>query len=266
MIEVRDLYVKYGWRKEPVIKGVSVVFNNRHLVLGPNGSGKTTLFRAICGLTSISSGKILIDGIDLEKIYGVPSLLAINFLEVYRLFRLSAYDHIKIFCDLTSGDLDLALSILEELGVDLSVLKGRKLWELSAGQRKAFATALALASKAKHVLLDEPFEQLDPVGKRILLRYINEHRGVIVLNTHETWLLKTLGDWEVSLMFEGKIYGPVKASLLLESRLVVGNVENAVLRFEICGRVFSLVRDHEGESLTELVTLDKVYYISRVAS
>ncbi|OYT59046.1 MAG: ABC transporter, partial [Desulfurococcales archaeon ex4484_217_1] len=47
MIEIIDLYVKYRWRQEAVIKGVSARFEGKHLVLGPNGSGKTTLFRAI---------------------------------------------------------------------------------------------------------------------------------------------------------------------------------------------------------------------------
>jgi len=42
------------------------------------------------------------------------------------------------------------------------------------------------------------------------------------------WLLKALGDWEVNLMFKGKMYGPVKASILVDSKLVVGDVEGAI--------------------------------------
>ncbi|MCD6409710.1 MAG: ABC transporter ATP-binding protein, partial [Candidatus Verstraetearchaeota archaeon] len=76
--------------------------------------------------------------------------------------HLNAYDHLRLFMDLTNGDMDLALKILEDLGVDAGLLRKRKPWELSAGQKKAYSTAIALASRAKHVLLDEPFEQLDP--------------------------------------------------------------------------------------------------------
>ncbi|MCD6409709.1 MAG: ATP-binding cassette domain-containing protein [Candidatus Verstraetearchaeota archaeon] len=82
MIELIDLYVSYGWRREPIIKGVSARFDGLHLVLGPNGSGKTTLFRAIAGLTPITSGKILIDGVDIDSIYGKPGILAINLGEI----------------------------------------------------------------------------------------------------------------------------------------------------------------------------------------
>ena len=186
MIEIIDLYVKYRWRQEPVIKGVSAKFEGKHLILGPNGSGKTTLFRTIAGLTPISSGKVLIDGVDVADIYGKPGVLSINLREVYSVFNLSAYDHVRFFIDSTNGDMDLALSILEDLGVSNELLRKRKPWELSAGQFKAFTTAIALASKAKHVLLDEPFEQLDPARKSKLLKYLSEFKGTILLNTHET--------------------------------------------------------------------------------
>jgi len=262
LIEIIDLYVKYRWRQEPVIKGVSARFEDKHLVLGPNGSGKTTLFRAIAGLTPISSGKILIDGVDVADIYGKPGVLSINLREVYGVFHLSAYDHIRFFIDSTDGDIDLALNILEDLGVSKGLLRKRKPWELSAGQFKAFTTAIALASKAKHVLLDEPFEQLDPARKSKLLKYLNEFKGVILLNTHETWLLTALKPWKVAFMFEGRLYGMLPVSELFDARLVVGKSEDAILCFEASGKVYSIVKGEMGEPLTKLTTLDKVYELA----
>ncbi len=262
MIEVSSLYVGYGWRREPVVKDVSARFDRCHLILGPNGSGKTTLFRAIVGLAPVASGKILIDGMDLASIYGRPGLLAVNMGEVYEVFHLSALDHIRLFMDLAGGDLDLALKILEGLGVGVDLLRRRKPWELSAGQRKAFSTAVALASKARHVLLDEPFEQLDPAKKGRLLNYFKNFRGVILLNTHETWLLPALREWNAVFMFEGRLYGPLVAGELLEAGLTAGKPSNALLTFEVSGRTYSIVRGEAGEPLSKLTTLDKVYELA----
>ncbi len=112
---------------------------------------------------------------------------------------------------------------------------------------------------ARNTLLDEPFEQLDPAKKAGLAEELSKLKGTLVVNTHETWVLKPFREWTTYLMFEGRAYGPVRAGDLLESRLVRGEVEGAVLVFEASGKVFSLVKGEEGEALTELVTLDRVY-------
>jgi len=259
LIEISDLYVRYRWRQEPIIRGISAKFDDKHLVLGPNGSGKTTLFRAIAGLTPTSSGKILIDGVNVADIYGKPGILSLNLREIFSVFHLSAYDHIRFFVDLMNGDIDLAFNILEELGVERELLRRRKPWELSAGQFKAYTTAIALASKAKHILLDEPFEQLDPARKSKLIRYLNETKSIILLNTHETWLLNILKPWKVAFMFEGRLYGMLPASELLDARLISGKRDDAILSFEVSNRTYSIVKGEAGESLTKLTTLDKVY-------
>lgn len=75
MIVARDLKVNYRWRQEPVLKGVDGTFDGKLLILGPNGSGKTTLFRAICGLTNITSGQITIDGRNINEIYASTGVL-----------------------------------------------------------------------------------------------------------------------------------------------------------------------------------------------
>ena len=262
MIELSELYVGYGWRREPAVKGVTARFDGLHLLLGPNGSGKTTLFRAIAGLTPIASGRVLIDGVDASSIYGRPGLLSINLSEVYSVFRLSAYDHLRLYMDLTGGDADLALRILEDLGVSVDLLKRRRPWELSAGERKSFTTSIALSSRAKHVLLDEPFEQLDPARKARLMGYLKGHRGVLVLNTHETWLLPHLEGWRVHFMFEGRLYGDVLASELLDASLAPGEVPGALVRVEVSGRPYSVVKGGGGEPLTRIATLDRVYELA----
>ncbi len=261
MLKAEDLRVQYRWRQEPVLKGVNADFEGKCLLLGPNGSGKTTLFRVFSGLTPPKSGRALIDGEDVTKIFGRVGALATNLPEVYTLFFLSAHDHVIAYADLLGGDPDKAFEFMERLGLKRDYLKKRKPWELSGGQRKAFTTGLALSVGARNTLLDEPFEQLDPAKKAWLAEELSRFGETLVVNTHETWVLKPFRDWVTYLLFEGRAYGPVKAGDLLESRLVKGRVEGAVLTFEASGKVYSLVRGEEGSPLTELVTLDRVYEV-----
>lgn len=118
-------------------------------------------------LTNITSGSILIDNIDVKKIYAKTGILAVNFTEVLSLLSVKVYDLIKLYADLANGDSSIAYKILSELGLTDKILKSKKLHELSAGQIKAVYTAIALSMKAKHVLLDEPFKQLDPAQKHV---------------------------------------------------------------------------------------------------
>ncbi len=259
MLRAENLSVQYRWRQEPVLRGVNAEFEGRCLLLGPNGSGKTTLFRVFSGLTPPKTGKALIDGEDVTKIFGRVGALATNLPEVYNLFFLNAYDHVVAYSDILGGDPDRAFEFMERLGLMRDYLRKRKPWELSGGQRKAFTTGLALSVRARNTLLDEPFEQLDPAKKAWLAEKLSSVEGTLVVNTHETWVLKPFRDWVTYLIFEGRAYGPVKAGDLLESRLVKGRVEDAVITFEASGKVFSLVRGEEGSPLTELVTLDRVY-------
>jgi len=139
MIVCQNLHVTYKWRQEPVLKRVNANFKGKSLILGPNGSGKTTLFRAICGLTNINSGKILIDETPVDEIYAKKGVVSANFQEIYTLLDVKAFDLIRLYADLSEGDAQIAFSIIEDFGIDLGFLKKRKLSELSSGQQKYFA-------------------------------------------------------------------------------------------------------------------------------
>jgi ABC-type multidrug transport system ATPase subunit len=263
MILSQDLYVTYKWRQDPVLKGVSGNFKDKTLILGPNGSGKTTFFRAICALTNITSGKILIDGKSIEDFYATKGVLSANFQEVYTLLGSNVFDLIKLYTDLSDGDSELAFGIIKDFGIDLEFLKKRKLSELSSGQTKIVCTAIALAMKARHVLLDEPFEELDPAKKGKMVKHLNQYDGVILINTHETWLLKNLQKWEVFFMFEGNIYGPLLVEELLKAEISMADEPDALLRLKVSNRIVSIVGGKgKGTLLTSLENLDRIYELA----
>ncbi len=263
MILSQDLYVTYKWRQDPVLKGVNGSFKNKSLILGPNGSGKTTFFRAICALTNIASGKIMIDEKSIEDLYATKEILSTNFQEVYTLIGSNVYDIIKLYTDLSDGDPELAFGIIQDFGIDLEFIKKRKLGELSSGQTKIICTALALAMKAKHVLLDEPFEELDPAKKGKMVKHLNQYDGVILVNTHETWLLKSLRDWEVFFMFEGVLYGPLLVEDLLKAEISLAEEPDTLLRLKVSDKTVSIIRGKgKGTLLASLENLDKIYQLA----
>ncbi|ABM80149.1 ABC transporter [Hyperthermus butylicus] len=161
--------------------------------------------------------------------------------------------------DLLGGDIDTALEVLRDLGLEPVLLQRRKPWQLSAGQLKAYTTAAALASKTSNVLLDEPFEQLDPARKLRMLRRLRSYQGTLVLSTHETWVLNQLRDWSVYIMFSGRLYGPVEASRLAKARIVAGRRADALLVVETGEGSVSFVESGEGRPVSEILTLDRVY-------
>lgn len=263
MIVCNGLRVSYRWHQEPVLKDISGSFESKSLILGPNGAGKTTLFRAICGLTNIGSGEVLIDGRNVEDVYATTGILSTNFQEVYTLLGTNSYDLIILYMDLSNGDPNMALNIIRDLGLSLEMLRKRKLNELSAGQIKIVCTALALATRAQHVLLDEPFEQLDPAKKGKLIKYLNEYKGVILANTHETWLLKNLQEWMVFFMFEGLLYGPLKVRNLLKAEIILADEPGALLKVKVSDRTVSIIDGKgKGTLLTSLENLDRIYEIA----
>jgi len=263
MITSRGLHVSYRWRQEPVLKGVDGTFEGKHLIIGPNGSGKTTFFRAICGLTNITSGEIVVDGKNVENLYATTGVMSTNFHEVYGLLAANVYDLIVLYTDLGKGDPSLALEIIRDMGIEPDFLRKRKLNELSGGQQKIVCTALALAMKAKHVLLDEPFEQLDPAKKGRMIKHLTGYQGAILVNTHETWLLKNLQEWTVFFMFEGILYGPLSVKKLLKAEISLKDEPKALLKVKVSGKTVSILEGRgAGTLLTSLENLDKIYELA----
>jgi ATPase subunit of ABC transporter with duplicated ATPase domains len=141
---------------------------------GPNGSGKSTLLRAIAGAARVFDGRI-------DKQEGLQ--LAFQSQHGGRPFELP----------LTGAEL---LRVMEAdagaLPERLSELAATRLDRLSGGQRQLFMVWAALANPARLVLLDEPTNNLDPDGVRLLgkrLRALEPGRAVLIVS-HESRFLR----------------------------------------------------------------------------
>jgi putative ABC transport system ATP-binding protein len=164
-------------------------------IAGPSGSGKSTLLGLIAGLDAPTTGRILIDGIDITAL-GEDELARLRGQKIGFVFQffhligsLTAFENVLVPLEL-AGDRDAearAHALLAEVG-----LEGREHHypsQLSGGEQQRVAIARALANRPRLLLADEPTGNLDSAnGQHVidLLFAINRERGTtLVLVTHD---------------------------------------------------------------------------------
>jgi putative ABC transport system ATP-binding protein len=202
IIQIIDLVKIYDDRKTvPVtaINGISLSFQEGEFttIVGPSGSGKTTLLNILGGLDEPTSGKILIDGIDLSQL---KSREIIDFRMRHIGFVFQAYNLIPVLTALENVEfimhlqgkpkaerLRRAKDLLDQVG--LGDRMNARPGKLSGGQQQRVAVARALASKPKFILADEPTANLDSKSAETLLdimeRLNHEEKITFIFSTHD---------------------------------------------------------------------------------
>ena len=157
-------------------------------LLGPNGAGKTTLIGVICGIVSMTSGRVLVDGRDIEREYRaarsklglVPQEIALDiFSTVWNTVRFSR----RLFGRHADD------RYIETLLRDLSLWEKRdsRIVELSGGMKRRVMIAKALSHEPDAVFLDEPTAGVDVNLRRdmwALVRALRDKGVTIILTTH----------------------------------------------------------------------------------
>jgi putative ABC transport system ATP-binding protein len=161
------------------------------VIMGPSGSGKTTLLNLIGGIDSPTSGRVVVDKVELngldEKRLTEHRRKRIGF--VFQFFNLiptlTARENVEFAAELSPGSRDV-LEVLEEVG--LRERADHFPSELSGGEQQRVAIARALVKNPPILLCDEPTGELDfETGKHILgvMRRIKEQeQKTVVLVTH----------------------------------------------------------------------------------
>ena len=222
IINVTDLYKKYG--DFEAVKGISFnVFEGEIFgLLGPNGAGKSTTLEIIETLRQKTSGKIVVDGLDLDKqpneikkIIGVQ-LQASGFYPGLNLVEL-----INLFAGLYNQEVD-PLAFLDK--VNLRDKAKAKYKELSGGQKQRFSIATTLINQPKIIFLDEPTTGLDPQARRNLWDLILEIRkqgATVIITTHYMDEAEVLCD-RVAIIDNGKIIAINTPSQLVDDLVATG--------------------------------------------
>jgi ABC-2 type transport system ATP-binding protein len=165
-------------------------------LVGPNGAGKTTTLRALAGILQPTSGRIAIDGIDLQR-DPVAAKARLAFIpDEPQLFDyLTVTEHLQFVARLY-GVPDAAPQIprlLEEL--ELTGKRDALPPELSRGMKQKLAIACGLLHRPAALLLDEPLTGLDPVGIRRMKETITARARegtAVILSSHLLHLVEEL--------------------------------------------------------------------------
>ena len=184
-------------------------------LIGPNGAGKTTLLHAVMGVVD-SFGTIRVDGMDLADL---PPLERARHLalvpqrpvvppgmDVFAYVLLGRTPHIGYFASEGRHDIDVANSVIEELGI--SELTHRDMHTLSGGELQRAVLARALAQETEILLLDEPTSALDVGNQQQVLEVIDGLRRsrnlTVVAAIHDLTLAAQFCD-RLALLSEGEL-------------------------------------------------------------
>lgn len=185
----------------------------RTVLLGPNGSGKTTLLFHILGLLRSREGSVRVFGADpateWERIRERIGVVLQNVDE--QLIQPTVYDDVA-FSPRQYGhpepDVDCAVrEVLDLLGIEH--LADRVPHNLSGGEKRKVALAGALVLRPELLVLDEPFEGLDPAARAglvALIERLSRERGTtVVMSTHDIDAVHELADYAYVLKPGGEI-------------------------------------------------------------
>jgi osmoprotectant transport system ATP-binding protein len=212
---VSKTFTSHG-RMVPAVDDISLEVGEGelHVLIGPSGSGKTTTMRMINRLETLTTGRILIDGRDVQTMNVVDLRRGIGYvIQQGGLFpHFTVADNVAVVPRLLGWPRQKRRQRAEELlalvGLPPEQFADRYPRELSGGQQQRVGVARALAVDPPIVLMDEPFGAVDPITRKQLqreLRRIQEEvRKTIVFVTHDIAEAFLLGD-RIVLMAEGRI-------------------------------------------------------------
>ena len=179
MLEIKDLYVRYGMIE--AIKGISFEVRDGEIVtlIGSNGAGKTTTMHAISGLLKPASGSIMLDGVELTKTpnHKIVSMGLAQVPEGRRVFAQQTVEENLLLGAYARKDKDGIQKDLEhvyDLFPRLLERKKQLAGTLSGGEQQMLAMARALMSRPKILLMDEPSMGLSPLLVKEIFHIIQD--------------------------------------------------------------------------------------------
>jgi ABC-2 type transport system ATP-binding protein len=189
IVVVENLHKTYG-KGIVAVDGLSFLVKRGEIFgfLGPNGAGKSTTIKILTTLLEKSSGKVSIDGLDVDADQGkVRRIIGYSSQEVGVDDDLTARENLLLQCSFHHIPKERAKAKVEELlqTVRLAEAADRRLKTFSGGMRKRLDLASALVSDPKILFLDEPTTGLDPQSRQDIWEYIVKlnRRGTTIFLT-----------------------------------------------------------------------------------
>ena len=196
MVQIENLTYQYN-KRGPVLSFPNITLDKGKnlLILGESGIGKTTLLHLLAGLIQPTTGKILINQINLNslKTFQLDQFrgknIGLAFQKKYAIESLNVINNLKarlFFSKVVVSDKQIEI-LLKQL--DLSDLKESKVSELSEGQLQRLGIALSVIHNPKVILADEPTSSLDDKNCKIVIELLKKQakktNANLIVITHD---------------------------------------------------------------------------------
>ena len=260
MVEVEDLYKKYGEFTAVDHLNLTVADGEVLGFVGPNGAGKTTTMKIMAGLVQADGGSVKISGIDalkesrmIKRIIGYMP----DFFGVYDNLKVMEYmEFYASIYGITGSKAEKLCRKLMEL-VDLTDKSEFLVDELSRGMKQRLCLARCLVHDPKLLILDEPASGLDPRarhGIQKIIKRLKEEKKTIIISSHILQELSELLHLNASNPIQIHINdGVQKAINVLKNESKVKNISISDKDISIG---FLGSEDDEAELLKKLISND----------
>lgn len=197
--DLRHVYMQNGPFEKVALDDVNLNINDGEFIalIGHTGSGKSTLIQHMNGLLEATSGKIIVDGVDItlkgSKLIDVRKKVGLVFqYPEYQLFEETIEKDIEYGPrNLGIDDEEITKRVkksMEMVGLDYETYRHKSPFDLSGGQKRRVAIAGVIAMEPKTLILDEPTAGLDPKGRDDILNQIKllheKYNMTIILVSH----------------------------------------------------------------------------------
>ncbi len=207
LVEVNNINKTFGRKK--VLDNVSFFIDNNEIVgfIGPNGAGKSTTMKCIASLIFPDQGSVTVSGYDVKRQRELALSQMASLIESPGLYLdISGRENIKLFASLRNIKEERIKEIYDFTGLKEDL--DRNVNGYSMGMKQRLALGIALLSKPKFLILDEPTNGLDPTGviqlRNTLLELVKNEDISILFSSHQLGEVEKLADRLICIN-QGKI-------------------------------------------------------------
>jgi len=224
LLRVEDLVVTYALAGKIVhaVSGVSFALARGETLglVGESGCGKSTLARAVLQLTTVRSGRVLFDGVDLTGLGGAALRALRRRLQIIFQDPIASLNPRRRVADLIAEPLRIAgvadaaererrmVEVLQAVGLDPDLVLGRFAHEFSGGQCQRLCIARALIVEPELIVCDEPVSALDVSIRAQILNLLEAMKAryglTLLFIAHDLAVVKAVSD-RVAVMYLGKL-------------------------------------------------------------
>lgn len=197
LVEVNNINKTFGRKK--VLDNVSFFIDNNEIVgfIGPNGAGKSTTMKCIASLIFPDQGSVTVSGYDVKRQRELALSQMASLIESPGLYLdISGRENIKLFASLRNIKEERIKEIYDFTGLKEDL--DRNVNGYSMGMKQRLALGIALLSKPKFLILDEPTNGLDPTGviqlRNTLLELVKNEDISILFSSHQLGEVEKLAD------------------------------------------------------------------------